>query len=252
MGSMINKEKVLSGALLIVIFFLTFFAYSKLAGPVSFSVNSVTTTKSDVFTVTGQGESVVKPDIAYTQVGIEATGSTVKQVQEKINSVINQVSKAIKDLGVKEEDIKTVNYRIHPNYDWTGGGQRITGYRASTSLSIKVREIDKINEVIDLATVNGANQVGSISFDVDDRAKAENEAREKAVAEAKRKAQEAARIAGFRLGKIINYQENADGYQPPIAYNRMALEEVAGGGATEVEPGSSEIKVLVTLSYEIE
>jgi uncharacterized protein YggE len=247
-----NISKILPGLLIIAFFFLALFLYSHLVGPIPFSVNSITTVKSDIFSVTGEGKSVVKPDIAYVRVGIEANGSTVKQTQTQINTVINNVSKALKGLGVSEDDIKTTNYSIRPNYDWREGRQRITGYQASTSLSVKVREIDKINEVIDSATANGANQVGSISFDVDDRTKAENEARQEAVAEAKRKAQEAARIAGFKLGKIINYSEGGNSYRPLMDSVRLP---VSGGGEmakTEIEPGTSEITVMVTLSYQIE
>src|SRR3989344_1456639 len=198
------------------VFFLLLFSVTKLFGPIPFSVNSVTTTKFTTFDVTGEGKVTVKPDVASVTVGIQATGSTVKTVQEQINSVINKVSDAVKKLGVDAKDIQTTNYSINPTYDYSGGNQKITGYSASTNLLIKVKQIDKINQVIDAATQNGANQVSGISFDVLDKTKIENEARAKAVVEAKEKAQNAAKIAGFKLGKIINYSENMDGYPVPM------------------------------------
>ncbi len=235
----------------ILAFFLLLFLYTKIAGPIPFSVSSITTTKSDTFNVTGEGTVVAKPDIATLSVGISAQASTVKSAQDQINSAINRVSEAIKKLGVEQKDIQTQNYQINPNYDFQGSTQRITGYSASTDLSIKMRNIDLVNQVIDEATANGANQVGSISFDVDDRTKLENEARQKAVAAAKKKAQDAAGIAGFRLGKIVNYSEGFDGGPQPIPLRTIAA---PGGGEkldTAVEPGSSEIRIVVTLSYEI-
>ena len=231
-------------------FFILLFTFTKLFGPIPFSVNSVTTTKSTTFDVTGEGKISVKPDIASVSVGIRTQVQTVKGVQDQINSTINKVSAAIKELGVDTGDIQTTNYSIYPDYDYSGSSQRIKGYSASTNLSIKVRDTDKVNSVIDAATSNGANEVSGISFEVDDETKAENEAREKAVADAKRKAQDAAKIAGFRLGRIINYSENFGDVPRPIPLS-MGVQLKAQGTPTQVEPGSSEITVTVTLSYEI-
>ncbi|RJR25977.1 DUF541 domain-containing protein [Candidatus Microgenomates bacterium] len=245
-------NRIISFLSAIVIFFVALFLYTKLAGPISFSVNSVSTTKTDFFTVTGEGESVVKPDIAMVSVGVQTNGSTVKTVQNNLNTNINEVIKALKSLGVDEKDIKTTGYSIHPAYDWTSGRQKITGYNASTNLSIKVRNIDKVNEVIDTASEKGANVIGNISFDVDDRAKAEDEARKEAVEEAKRKASEAAKTAGFRLGKIVSYSEDKGDSPRPVAYDSMRLESMAKEAQTDIQTGSTEIKITVTLGYEIE
>ncbi len=248
-----NLKKILPGFSLLVLFFLSLFLYTRLAGPIPFAVSSITTNKNDVFTVTGEGKSSVTPDIAYVTVGVQASGATVKQTQSQINGAINKVAAALKTLGVEEKDIKTVNYSINPNYDWNSGSQKIAGYSASTNLSIKIRNLDKVNEVIDQATGNGANQVGGVSFDVEDKTKAEAEARQEAVAQAKKKAEEAAKIAGFKLGKIINYSEGQAGYPVPMALDSRKIG--MGGGAspaTEVQPGSSEINLVVSLSYQIE
>jgi|Napbiome12C3dose_1001474.scaffolds.fasta_scaffold00001_278 hypothetical protein len=236
----------------ILAFFLLLFLYTKIAGPIPFSVNSITTTKSDTFNVTGEGIVAAKPDIATLSVGISAQASTVKSAQDQINSAINRVSEAIKKLGVEQKDIQTENYQINPNYDFQGPVQRITGYFASTDLSIKVRKIDLINQVIDEATANGANQVGNISFDVDDKTKLENEARQKAVEAAKKKAESAAKIAGFRLGRMVNYSENFNGGPQPIPLRMSVGAPDAAKLETAVEPGSSEIRVTVILSYEIQ
>lgn len=243
------KAQAFPFLILITFFFLLFF-YTKTAGPIPFQVQSTTTQKTDTFTVRGEGISLAKPDIATISVGISANAATVSKAQEQINSVIAGISEAVKKLGIESKDIKTTNYNIHPNYDYQSGTQKITGYRASTSLSIKIRDIDKINDVIDLATANGANEVGNISFSVDDKTKAENEARQKAVAEAKKKAQEAANIAGFNLGKIINYSENFQDYPQPVYMGRDTI-TLEKGAPTQVEPGSSEIRVIVNLSYEL-
>lgn len=232
-------------------FFVLLLLFTKLIGPIPFSVTSVTTTKSDTFQVTGEGKVSVPPDVALINVGVQAQASSVKEAQEQLNFNINKVSEAIKKVGVDQKDIQTTNYNISPHYDYTSASQRITGYTASSNLSIKVRQIDKANSVIDAATANGANLVGGIAFEVDDKTKAENEVREKAVAEAKRKAEQSAKIAGFKLGRIINYNENFVGGPIPIPLRiaEGAAQEIT---PTQIEPGSNEIRVAVTLSYEIQ
>ena len=233
-------------------FFTLLLIYTKLFGPIPFSVNSITTTKSDTFQVSGEGKVTYIPDVAMVTVGVLANGQTVKATQDQLNSSINKVSAAIKNLGVDSKDIQTQNYSINPNYDFTGTNQRITGYSANSNLYIKVREIDKANGVIDAATQAGANQVGSISFDIDEKTRLQNEAREKAVEDAKSKAENAAKIAGFRLGRIVNYSENFGGVVPPMPIRTLTLEKADTAVLTQVEPGSSEVIVNVTLSYEIQ
>lgn len=236
----------------ILTFFILLFVYTKLVGPIPFSVNSITTIKSTTFDVTGEGKVTAIPDLALINVGVSASALTVKEAQDQLNKNINKVSDAIKKLGIDSKDIQTTNYNINPDYDFSLGTQKIKGYSANTNLSIKVRQIDKANDVIDQATANGANQVGGISFDVDDKSKFEDQARQQAVGEAKKKAENAAKIAGFRLGRIINYSENQSGFFRPVPMMARLDMKAEGGAPTEVEPGSTDITVSITLSYEIQ
>lgn len=235
----------------IVGFFLLHLVIFKFAGPIPLSITSTVTQKSDTFNVTGEGTVDVPPDIAVVSVGVQVDGATVKAAQSGLNTKINAVSDAVKRVGVAGGDIKTTNYSIYPQYDYSAGTKpRISGYSASSNLMVKVRDIDKTNDAIDAATANGANQIGGISFDVDDRDRATDDARGKAVTDAKAKAQAAATAAGFRLGRIINYSEGTSGgVQPPMLLRADAALEKGGG--TQIEPGSNEIKITVTLSYEI-
>lgn len=250
---MTNSQKILPPFFIIILFFLSLFFYTRLFGPIPFSVISTTTTKTDIFSVSGEGKATVRPDIAYLTVGIEEKGTTVKEVQDKINSAINKVIAALKNLGIAEKDLKTANYNIYPVFDDNNSQQRIAGFGASTNLSIKIRKLENVNNVIDLAAENGANKISSLSFDVEDRAKAENAARKEAVSQAKKKATQAAKAAGFKLGKIINYSENNENNIRPIAYRQDALksseEQVI---STDIQSGTTEIKIIVNLSYQLE
>ncbi len=229
----------------LISFFLLLFVYTKLAGPIPFTVTS---NMSNSFTVDGTGEVEVKPNSANVSVGVQSQGATAKAVQDQMNASINKVTAAIKAVGIDEKDIQTQNYSVNPQYDYSAG-QKITGYMASTNLTINIRDVNKANSVLDAATAAGANQVGGINFDVSDKTQFENEARQKAVADAKKKAQQAASVAGFRLGRIVSYSENPDNEPRPILYAADAAKNSAA--PTQVQPGTNTVSVNVSIGYEI-
>jgi len=241
--------KHISGA--IVVFFLCLFAFSKLVGPIPLSLSSVVTQKTDTFTVQGEGKVSLTPDIATVHVGVVAEGATIKRVQDELNSKMNAISTAVKRLGVDAKDIQTSGYNISPEYDYEESTPRIVGYQARSRLTIKVRKLENANGVIDASSANGANQISGISFDVDDKTAAENKARELAVSDAKSKAKAAAKAAGFKLGRVINYSEGGGAGPIPFVMDKMMLETAGDGVPTQVEPGTTELSVTVNLSYEI-
>lgn len=216
-------------------------------------VSMVTTTKTEMFTVTGEGKVTAVPDIAQVSLGFTANGTNVSQVQSQANSTINSISAAIKKLGVGEKDIQTTSYNLRPDYDYSANRQTIKGYVIDVNLSVKVRDFAKINQVIDAGTASGANQVGGLNFTLDDatREKLTSQARKIAIDQAKKKAGEIAQESGINLGKIINVSEGGNDFVRPLPM--MAAKSVDGGGPsvpTQIEPGSSEISLSVTLSYE--
>jgi len=236
----------------VVVFFLCLFAFTKFVGPIPLSISSVITQKTDTFTVRGEGKITMVPDIAIVHVGVSAQGSSIKATQDELNSNMNAISQSVKRLGVDKKDIKTENYTISPTYDYESPTNRITGYQANSTLTIKVKNLDNVNGVIDAATANGADQVSGISFDVDDKTAAENKARTLAVSDAKSKAQAAAKAAGFKLGRVINYNEGGGAQPRPIMMEKELMMADESGAPTQVEPGTSELTVTVNVSYELQ
>ena len=228
----------------VLLVFAAVFAFAKW-GP-SIPISSVVSQKQDFFTVSGEGKVTVVPDTAIVDLGITVNRPTVKAAQSEANSVINVITQAVKDLEVAAKDIKTSNYSVYPQYDQN----RITGYQVNISLTVTVREIDKVNQVIDTATAKSANTVGRIQLTVDEDKKKQllQEAREEAVKEAKEKAVSLAKAAGITLGKIINVVESPTGFPRPIYAKEMMA--VGGGGDTQIQPGSTDISTSVTLFYE--
>ncbi len=247
-----NTQHFILPLFLIAFFFVGVYLYFKLAGPIPFSFTSTVVNQEDAFTVTGEGEVIAQPDIAFVVVAVEKNGNSPQEAQSQINQVISQITQRLSALGIDvDQDVKTSSYNIMPNYDWSESVRRIVDYQASSSLSVKVRDIGQINEVIDQSTAGGANRIGSVSFDVEDKEGLFDEARQIAVEQAKRKAQQAAKNAGFRLGKIVNYSESSPGdYFQPIYAREMMLEDSAV--PTDVQTGATEIKINVSLSFQIE
>lgn len=232
---------------------LVFFLYTKFAGPIPFSINSIQTTKTNLFSVSGEGKATGIPDTAQISLGVTKTASTIKISQEQANTAANKIIADLKNLGIAEKDIKTTNYSVNPNYDFSRGGtQNITGYTVIQSLEAKITPIDIANKAIDAATADGANLVGGINFTFSDKTQKdlENKARNEAVKEAKEKAQRLAGATGIRLGKIVDVQESSSFIPRPMMV--QSLETGKGGTPdTSLQPGENSITINITLSYEI-
>ncbi|MBI2074476.1 MAG: SIMPL domain-containing protein [Candidatus Levybacteria bacterium] len=236
--------------LLVVLFiFFGLFLYTRLFGAIPFSVTSVTTTKSNLFKVTGTAKATAIPNTAKLSLGLTKTSDSVASAQNQVNTVVNKIIDDLKKLGIEEKNIKTTNYNVNPQYDFSAGRQTVTGYTVTQSLEVKVKPIDKTNQAIDIATADGANLVGGITFILDDKTikELEQKARKEAVANAKEKAQSLANAAGIILGKIIDVQETSrpNGFRPMVA----KVDQISGEETT-LPPGENTIEITVTLFYE--
>lgn len=207
-------------------------------------------------TVTGEGELTVKPDVAVVNLSVMEQGGTVKEVTAKGNEKMNKVVSFLKGLGVSEDDIKTTNYWLNPEYRYPkeGGKPQIVGYSLNQNVRVKVRDLTKVEEVIDGAVKAGVNQTGQLSFEIDDDSQQRAEARKEAFADARAKAEAMALAAGVKLGRVVTFSESG-GIEPPIPYYaRTAVMDMAveAAPAPAIEPGSEDVTVMVNVTYEIE
>lgn len=220
-----------------------------------FPVNQVVTQKENIFSVSGEGKVTATPNVANISLGVTAEAATALAAQDQANQVMNRLIDQLKSQGIEDRDIETTNYSIFPQYGFVStvpGPNRITGYSVNINLTVHVRDLDKLNNIVDIATAAGSNQVGNIELTLSDEKRNEllKEAREKAVAEAKEKAEALAKAAGLTLGRVINVQESG-GSVPPIPLRaELALDVAKVGAPTQIEPGSTEIVSQVTLFYE--
>ncbi len=238
----------------VVLFFVFLFIFAKWGPAIPFSVTSQA--KGEPFVVSGNGKVFVTPDMAVINLGIQGDGPSLKTVEASVNAKSKALTDSLKNLGISEDDIKTTSYNVYPNYDYNDSTSRITGFQVSISYQVKIRDFDKVNDALTKAIAAGANVVGGISFDVNDKTEKEkmNEARKLAVEDAKAKAEGLAGAAGISLGKVINVSENQS-YGRPVPYETMMAVDKAAGNATtpeaSVAPGQTEINLSVSLTYEV-
>lgn len=238
----------------VIIFFALLFVFSKWGPAINF--NTTSQSKGEPMVVSAEGKVAVAPDIAKISVGIEESGTSLRTVQEAVNKKSKALVDQIKKLGVDEKDIKTTSYNVYPQNDYSANPPKITGYRVSTDYQINVKDFDKINDLMVVATNSGANVVGGVSFEISDVLKEEklNEARAEASKKAKAKAQGLAKAANITLGKIINISES-EGVDYPRPYLMDKAIPNAGGGAPvtapDIQPGQTDLTITVSLSFEI-
>lgn len=237
---------------------------------------SVDIQNQNQITVSGQGKVFVKPDVALVSLGVTTTASTVADVTASNTTKMNAVIQVIKDLKIDEKDIQTTNYSLTPVYSNTilpayngvmmqssgsaGGsaigmpirtGSTLTGYKLEQDVQVKIRDFTKIGDVLAKSTSAGANLVGDLQFTIDSPEQFREQARAKAIAQAKTNAQNLAKESGINLGKLINVYE---GYSSPVMYSAKAM----GGGIADssapvpvIQPGQQEIDVTINLTYRV-
>ncbi len=202
----------------------------------------------NTISVKGEGKVYTKPDIALINLSVVTEDKEVKDVQEENSKKMNGVIDYLKGFDIAEKDIKTIRYQISPRYSYEQGRiPKIIGYEINQTLEVKVRQTDKIGEILEQSVDAGINQVNSLNFEVDDEEPFREEARKLAIEDAKEKAKKLASQLGVKLIKISGYDEG-NNFDYSI-YRELGL----GGGAEapQIEVGENEIIVNVILIYEI-
>ena len=221
------------------------------------------------FTVSGDGKVVAVPDVAQLSFGVLTEGGKdLADIQSKNTEKINKVIAFIKENGVEDKDIKTEYYNISPRHQYFScpptmesfgavsepapcPPSEIVGYTINQSVSVKVRELNKVGTIVAGVVNAGANSVSGPNFTIDDPDELQNQARAEAIAEARARAKAIARAGKFRLGKLVSIQEGGYYPQPLRAYESFAISADKGAAAPSIEPGSQEVNVTVSLVYEI-
>ncbi len=207
--------------------------------------------------VVGVGKVDTTPDTASVDLGIVVNDAkTIEEASTQINKVNNDIVAGLTALGIAKGDIKTSNYSINPNYDYTKvPNGTITGYNGNTTVTVKVKDTTKLPQVIEAGTKGGANQVMGTNYTIDKPEDYQEQARKKAIQNAKEQANKMASELGIRLGRIVNIVESSSNGQLPMMYAKSAVMNLDARGGTnapipELQPGTQTITSTVTLYFE--
>jgi uncharacterized protein len=197
--------------------------------------------------VTGEATVSVPPDLAEVDGGVTSEAKTAREASEANNAAMGKVLQALKGAGIEQKDIQTSRLSLQPqSAPNRSGPSAIAGYRASNRVTVRVRDVTKVAGVIDTLVGAGANEIGGINFVVSQASKLLDEARERAVADARRKAEIYARAAGVTLGAPLSISEEGD--SAPVPYRRMAAGMAA---SAPVAQGEETLRVTVSVSWAI-
>jgi uncharacterized protein YggE len=201
--------------------------------------------------VSGEANVSVAPDLAQVEGGVTSEAKSAREASEANNAAMGKVLLALKNAGIDEKDYQTSRLSLQPQYAPAQPNRnvpQIVGYRASNRVTIKVRDVTKIANVIDTLVTAGANEIGGINFVVTQASKALDEARAKAVADARRKAEIYAKAAGVTLGEPLGIIEEGAA-PPPVFRTKMAAPMAAA--PTPVAPGEEQLSITVNVTWAI-
>ena len=245
------EQKIVFATFILLALFLIFAGLNQLVDAWNNYRNAGATNIYQTVSFTGEGKVKAAPDAARVEIGLFTEGKDSISVQNENSQKMNAVIDFLKNKqNIAEADIKTSNYSLSPKYDYVKGKSTLSGYVLNQNVSVTVHKLDKIGEILDGAVDNGANRIDSVSLFIENPEELRNKAREEAVKMAREKAQLISKTAGFRLGRLVNFSENFIG-EPPVFFKAMSDAGMGGGitPAPQIEPGSQEIKVNVTLTY---
>lgn len=217
---------------------------------------------ANTITVSGHGEHVAVPDIATFSFSVVSEKSDVASAQSDATAKANATTDYLKSVGIDEKDIQTSNYSINPQYDYIQGAcingscpsgrQVLRGYEVRQTTTVKVRDTSKAGTLLAGVGTKGATEVSGLNFTFDDPTAVQNEARDKAIADAKSKAEDLAKQLGVSLVRVTAFNENSGGYPVPMVYSMAS-----GVGAKDaavaptISVGQNKISDDVTITYEI-
>lgn len=253
----------LAGALLLVaMFFSELKAYRFIGRDVPGEMTTIT--------VTGNGEAFAVPDMAVINFSVTHEAKTALEARKRVDEDMKEILAFLKENGVAEKDIRTINYNLYPKHEWQEsrivcitypcpqppGKQVLIGYEVSQSVEVKIRKIDDAGTIVGGLADKGATGLSGPSFEVDDKDAVKAKARAEAIAKAKEKAKELAKDLDVNLIRIVSFNESGD---YPIYYGRSnALTmKTAEGDAEAFMPatlpvGENKFVSNVTIVYEVE
>jgi uncharacterized protein len=219
------------------------------AGPLFPATARAQTDPPSSISVTGEAHISVAPDLAQIDAGVTSDAKTAREASDANNAAMGKVLLALKGAGIDEKDYQTARLSLQPQNSVArpGAPSTVVGYRASNRVTIRLRDVAKLAGVIDTLVAAGANDIGGVNFEVSQASKLLDDAREQAIADARRKAEIYAKAAGVTLGAPLSISEEGSGQ--PTFRARMAVPMATA--PTPVAVGEETLSITVGVSWAI-
>ena len=203
--------------------------------------------------VVTSGEGIVRavPDRAWITITAESRASNPRQAQRRNAEAMQEVQDELRGAGIPAGAIRTVAYDLQQEFDYVEGRRISRGYLARNAIEVRVDDLDRVGELLELSVGSGATSVSGLRFDLKDRARLEREALQLAVADARGKAEAAAAGAGRSIDRIVRIDEAGmfgGPIPPPRPLMRESLAQAAADAAPPISAGETEIHAQVTLT----
>lgn len=206
--------------------------------------------RGTLLSVSAEAHASRTPDVATISAGV-VTQSTDANTALRANAVqMDKVMAAIRAAGIAERDVQTAGININPQYRYAENqAPAITGYQASNTVNVKVRDIAKLGKVLDALVANGANQINGPTFEIDEPEAVYDEARRAALKKAQARADLYAAALGKRVKRIVSVAEGGSGGLPgPMPRMKMAM---VGAADTAVSPGETSLSITLDVVFEL-
>lgn len=205
-------------------------------------------------TVSGQGKAGTPPDMATVRSGVITQALTAKEALAANNAAMAQIMKVLKSRNIEAKDIQTSGFNVYPQYkrQQRGGGRanEISGYNVSNNVSVKVRNLSRLGEILDALVQSGSNQISGVSFGLSNPREIMNKARRNAVDDAKGRAELYAQATDVRVGKVISISEQSIQPPRPMFQARMAMADMASE-SVPIATGEQEVTATINVMYEL-
>ena len=210
---------------------------------------TITGTRLDV---NSTGEVTRVPDLATISAGVVSHASTATSAIQQTAARMARVRDALRRAGIADRDIQTSNVSLNPDYVYANNQPpKLSGYNASNQLTLRFRDIASTVKILDALVAEGANQISGPNLSVEHPEAALDEARAKAVAAGRARADLYARSLGMRVARIVAVSESG-GYAPPPPMPMYARAEMADAKQTTIDPGEQKLQVAVSMTFELQ
>lgn len=215
----------------------------------------VSDTQQAQITVSGESERFVAPDTASVSFTLTRKDTNLNRARESVDDRIKNILRSLKSDGIEEKDIKTTNFSVRPEYNYTQRRQVFDGYRVNQTLELTIRDIDAASVVLGKIGALEVDNVSSLRFYVEDDEEIRDELREEAIDDAKDKARALARDLGVELVEIVDFSEGGGGkYFPEPHFRSLEFaesEDQALSSPASIPTGENEYSANVSITYRI-